>query len=323
MERYRPLLDPQHPEAAAPLDDRSLAEFTTLYFGRSALSHWLEPWLAGRAPESPERTSRVAFLLAWRRQALGAIRVAARPVRDSLTAVLPRSAVWTARVKRLVPSPPGAYEILGTRAGEPVRLRPDAVVLALPARAAARLAPECLHPTERDALKGWKSDPSATWVVRVERVPPAWDRALAHAGGVLVRIPKAASTSLSALSVRRYADELWVAVRLRPAAAIAAIGPAVDFQRLAAFARAELARCLPGLRVSAARDHWQVEPFAFPRFEVGVYRRLARLRRVAEAERRRGRRIYLAGDYWMEATLDGAARSGLRAAGELLADRGR
>lgn len=110
-------------------------------------------------------------------------------------------------------------------------------------------------------------------------------------------------------------------MRLRPAAASAAVGAEADLERLATFTRAELARCLPGLRVAAGRDRWYVEPDAFPRFDVGCYRRLAQLRRVAEAERRRGRRIYLAGDYWMEATLDGAARSGLRAAGELLADR--
>jgi predicted NAD/FAD-dependent oxidoreductase len=59
---------------------------------------------------------------------------------------------------------------------------------------------------------------------------------------------------------------------------------------------------------------------ARPRFPVGRYRALARLRRVGADRRAAGRRLYLAGDALVEPTLEGAVVSGLRAADEVWAD---
>lgn len=325
LARYGPLLDPDHPERAAPLDDRSFAEFAALYFGRRALSDWLEPWLAGRGSAPPDRTSRVAFLLARSRRAGGAVRVPASPVRDLLAAACRGHTVWQARVERVTPAAAGGFEVSGTRGGDPLRLQTPAVVMAVPAENAAVLADACLVPHERRSLSEWPFVPSATWTVRAERVPHGWRRPLDHAGGILLRIPAVESPLLAALAARRYAGETWLAVRLRPAAALGAACRSADLDRLAVFVRAELARCLPSLRLrlQLGAGRWVVERNAFPGFAVGAYRNIARLRRIADAERRRGRRLYLAGDYWIEGTLDGAARSGQRAARELLADAAR
>jgi len=80
-----------------------------------------------------------------------------------------------------------------------------------------------------------------------------------------------------------------------------------------------LARLYPragnALRFAALRRR----PAAVPRFPVGRYRALARFRRF-EAERlAEGRRLAYAGDYLCAPTLEGAVRSGQRAARALLA----
>jgi predicted NAD/FAD-dependent oxidoreductase len=61
---------------------------------------------------------------------------------------------------------------------------------------------------------------------------------------------------------------------------------------------------------------------AFPRFDVGDYRALARLRRVEADARARGRRLYLAGDHLIGPTLEAAVVSGERAAAALAEDLG-
>ena len=61
---------------------------------------------------------------------------------------------------------------------------------------------------------------------------------------------------------------------------------------------------------------------AFPLFPVGRYRELARFRRIQADRRALGRRLYFAGDYLAEPTLEGAARSALRAASDIAADLG-
>jgi len=63
-------------------------------------------------------------------------------------------------------------------------------------------------------------------------------------------------------------------------------------------------------------------PRAMPRFDVGHFRGLARLRKVGRDQRAEGRRLYLAGDYLAGPWLEAAARAGRRAAAELLADLG-
>jgi len=64
------------------------------------------------------------------------------------------------------------------------------------------------------------------------------------------------------------------------------------------------------------------EKRAVPRFDVGRYRAIADFTRVQADSRRRGRRIYFAGDYLMGPGWDAALRSGYRAAADVEEDLG-
>jgi predicted NAD/FAD-dependent oxidoreductase len=83
-----------------------------------------------------------------------------------------------------------------------------------------------------------------------------------------------------------------------------------------------LQRLHPGsssaVRFSAVRRH----PRAYPRFDVGRYREIARFRRLERDLRAGGRRLYFAGDYLVDPSLEGAVTSGLRAADQILRDFG-
>ena len=61
---------------------------------------------------------------------------------------------------------------------------------------------------------------------------------------------------------------------------------------------------------------------AFPRFEVGRYREIARFRKIQRDLRARGRRLYFAGDYLVDPCLEGAVTSGVRAADQIAHDFG-
>ena len=61
---------------------------------------------------------------------------------------------------------------------------------------------------------------------------------------------------------------------------------------------------------------------AFPRFDVGRYREIARFRRVQRDLRAGGRRLYFAGDYLVGPSLEGAVTSGFRAADQIVRDLG-
>jgi hypothetical protein len=57
--------------------------------------------------------------------------------------------------------------------------------------------------------------------------------------------------------------------------------------------------------------------YGAPRFDVGAYRALTRFARVQADRRAAGRRLAFAGDYRIHPSLEGAVRSGERAAAEL------
>jgi protoporphyrinogen oxidase len=82
-------------------------------------------------------------------------------------------------------------------------------------------------------------------------------------------------------------------------------------------------RLLPGLGGSVRFVRLARSEAALPRFEVGAYRRLERLRRVGGELRARGRRLYLAGDYLAGPRLEDSIASAVRAAREVLEDLGR
>ncbi len=315
LAHYRPLLDVEHPETAAVLDDRSLEDFARLYLGRRALAAWIEPWLAARAPVDEREVSRVGFLLQWQRRAGADPAVSTRALSSRLSAAIPAASVRALRVAHIKNRPNGALEVTGVRADGAIRLEARAVVLAVPPRIACRVAEPCLTPSERAALARWTSHAGALWSAPVDELPASLRGLATRSGGVRVWVPRAVSGWVASVTLRRVERELWLGALLRRGAADA------DPEQLARVLPGELSRWLPGLRLRVAESLWHAEPEAFPHFAVGTYRCIARLRRVAASERARGRRLYLAGDYWIESSLEGAARSGLRAAEEVLADR--
>src|SRR3990172_9607063 len=62
LARYDASLDPDRPESAARLDDRSLADFATLYFGASVLERWMAPELSAQTLGCANEASRALFL---------------------------------------------------------------------------------------------------------------------------------------------------------------------------------------------------------------------------------------------------------------------
>ena len=62
LARFADRLDPERPADAAPLDDRSLADFARLYFGASVLDRWMAPLAFAGCPSDVGETSRALFL---------------------------------------------------------------------------------------------------------------------------------------------------------------------------------------------------------------------------------------------------------------------
>jgi oxygen-dependent protoporphyrinogen oxidase len=63
--------------------------------------------------------------------------------------------------------------------------------------------------------------------------------------------------------------------------------------------------------------------YAYPRFDVGRFRAIARFQSIQEQARRDGRRLYFAGDYLGGPSMEGALASAARAADAVLSDLGR
>lgn len=313
--RYAPHLEVGFAERAAPLDDRSLRDFGELYFGRSVVTGWMEPWLAERAPVDEREASRAAFLLRWageRRAEAGALREPPGRLAERAAARLAVRLACGARA--VAPREDGGLAV-ALEGGE--TLAADAVVLAVPAGEAARLAARLWLTAEREALEAVRCDAALAWAGSARPLPVSAPTRL--------RVPRAARSPLALLALepaggRDPADAGLGRVTLvaRPewsAAHLAAPDDAVAKQVVAA-----AARLLPGgLDPTGDAVVWRF-PAAWPRFDVGAFRRLARLRAVQADRRAAGRRLYLAGDWLAAPSLEGAAASGRRAAEELLAD---
>jgi oxygen-dependent protoporphyrinogen oxidase len=316
LARYSRYLDPDRPEAAAPLDDRSLADFGALYFGASVAERWMEPWLAERAPVDERDASRAAFLLRWwaeRDASAGALREPPGLLAELLAARLPLHAGCRARSVEET----GGGRVRVTAAGPQGEetLEADAVVLAIPADEALRVAAPLLARAEGDLLGGVRYEPALTWTARARLVPVSV--------ATRVRLPRAsgAPVSLVALEPERGAGNIGSA-RITAIARAAWSRDRIDAPAdvIAKELAVVLERRLPiGIDLV---DEGRVArfPAAWPRFDVGAYRALARLRSVSAERRHAGRRVYLAGDFLAAPTLEGAVRSGLRAAGDALDD---
>jgi len=314
--RFGDALDPERPERAADLDYRSASDFVRLYFGASVWRHWAAPLLAADWLADPAEVSRCAFLLqrAARGEApLGSLRGSPAAIAEAL---------WTEA------DLPGA-EVVNVTAGggrpivhlaDGARLEADAIVLALPAAATLRVAEGLLTPAERDALGAATTVPAIVWSLGVgaSPVPKATRvRVLADAGLPLASLTVEPGGSGSAAPpggtlVQVVANPAWSARHLDVPDAV------VEKDLALALDRVFPGTC-GGARTLRLRRHRE----ALPRFDVGRYRALARLRRVQDDRRARGRRLYFAGDHWIAPSLEGAIASGMRAAVDLLDDLGR
>jgi protoporphyrinogen oxidase len=314
--RFAGLLDLEAPERAIRLDDRSAADFVRLYFGPSVLARWAEPILGSDQLADAAEASRVAFLLASRARGEappGTLR--GSPAEIAAALVRPDGDALGVEARTIERS--GAELALDTSTG---MRRADAVVLALPASEAARVAAPLLVPAEREGLARLRTVPAIVVHATAESAPTR--------KATRIRVPRAEGLPLATVSVEpggrdapAPAGAALVSLVATPAwsrAHLDADDSVVEKELLGA-----LDRVLPGasgrLRVRRIR-RWAS---ALPHFAVGSYRELAKLRALAAEQRTLGRRVYFAGDAWLAPTLEGAVASGRRAARELCEDYAR
>lgn len=315
MARYSEALDLTAPERAAPLDDRSVADFCRLYFGQSVLEQWLEPRLLAFSLGDARDTSRVQLLHELRERGL------ARPG-------LPRAplAEVALRAAATLPVALGVEAVaLARGAGGPPRveladapaLEADAVVLAVPAPEALRIAAPLLATPEREAL-------AAVCYAEGVTVAALLRRPLRARPG-LVLVPRSEGSPLACALVEpglpagRVADGRGLlTLRATPEFAAAHYGApseALEKELLAAFER-----LWPGAQQGVERVRTLRVRWAAPRFEVGRYRQIERWERMQRDARAGGRRVYFAGDYLTHPSFEGALASAERAAASVAAD---
>ncbi len=318
LRRFGANLDPLRPERAAPHDDRSLADFSRLYFGRGVLDAWVGPQTVGDCLGDAEDTSRALFLLrsvAQRGAHPALFRSGAAGFAASLAEPLDvKCGVEVTSVE--CDGPGGALvrfhddEVEGTAGA-------DAVVLAVPAFVVRELARGALVAAERDFYRDACYLPAITAeIVADDPVVPRYLRARTslrepsvlaslaiEPGRAQGRVPDGSAV------VRLVARSDWSAVHLDAA------DDAIVKELLA-----EAVRLFPVLEQRARRVDVARWRHALPRFEVGRYRALARVRAAMDDRAAAGRRLYFAGDYLGGPSVDGAVASGLRAADALLAD---
>jgi oxygen-dependent protoporphyrinogen oxidase len=309
LARYASALDPERPERAADLDDRSLADFGRLYFGESVVSGWMAPFVTGDSSGDPEWMSRVQFLHQLRRQAggrLGLLRGSLADVAERVaSAVAARTGIEVVGVE---PRDGGGARV---RLADGRRIGADAVVLAVPAPDALRLAEPLLTGAERDLLAGVSYAPALTVAAALCRAPgPRPAR---------VVVPRAESSPVECailepgLPGSRAPEGLGLAlVRATPRYAASHLDAAEE--AVAKDLLSALDALRPGLLRSVEFARLLRARHGAPLFDVGRYRAIARWQRVQDDLRSRGRRLYLAGDYLVSPTLEGAAVAAERAA---------
>jgi len=320
LRRFEGLMDAENPERAVRLDDRSVADFARLYFGRSVLEQWVAPLLAADLQADPEEASRLLF---WRHYVarqytpVGSLRGPLMRLAEALEH--PQQDRLEARVEGLEPGPGGRVCVHAGRVGS---LEAEGVVLAVPAGPAAAAASELLSAPERELLGRGRTAAAIVLCAALEgrvaeeatriRVPPdeGWPLASVtfEPGGSRASGCRAPEGSTLAVLV---ASDAWSRAHLE------ASDEAVE-QVLLGF----LERLRPGAAAALRFTTLRRTRHALPRFDVGRYREIRQLRKVERDRRAQGRRLYLAGDHLVAPNLDGAVASGRRAAEALLADLG-
>ena len=198
--------------------------------------------------------------------------------------------------------------------------RPDAVVVATSAPDAALIAAPALVAAERDGLAAVRYQPALSLAVGLRR--PFFSHAR-H-----IHVPHTEGSPLESVLLEpgvrggRVPDGRGLAL-LRATgawseASFDAPDEAVSKELLRAFARVH-----PGAELAVLFSKLYRVERAVPRFAVGHYRGIARFERVQRALRREGRRLYFAGDYLVDPSLEGALASAQRAAAAVAEDQPR
>lgn len=289
LARYRKHLDPAAPDRAAPLDDRSIADFAGLYFGRGVVSGWIDPWMAERAPVDVREASRAAFLLRWSAECEAVAGSLAAPLARFVAALASRVSIATNCAAEQIESAAGGGFRIATSSG---MREADAVVLAVPAAEALRIAAPVLVAAERHVLASVRYDAAIVW-----RAPARDASQRAHLRLALPNATPLASIAIEDGAVVAVARDPWASAHL-----------AVDDDAVAKEIGAAVDRAAPG--IVAGEGSVRRFALAWPRFDVGRYRAIARLRAVEADRRRAGRALHWAGDWTSAPTLDGAVRSG-------------
>jgi oxygen-dependent protoporphyrinogen oxidase len=311
LARYRRHLDLTQPERAAPLDDRSVADFCRLYFGPSVLEQWIAPGLLAGSLADARETSRVQFLHELREWGFARAGLARGPLAElaeRAAAALPTELGTEVQELRAVP---GALRV---EAASGRALEAEAVVLAVPAPEALRIAAPLLSSSERAGLAAVRYAPGLTVAAQLCRPLRARPQRLL--------VPRALRSALACALIEpgllagRVADDRGLLLlRAAPEFAEAhfdAPSEAVEKELLRAFES-----FWPGAQRSVERASVLRIPHAAPRFGVGRYRQIERWERMQREARASGRRVHFAADYLVHPSFEGALASAERVAAEL------
>lgn len=318
--RYGDRIDPDRPERAASLDDRSLADFGRLYFGSRVMENWMGPLAARSSLADEHEASRVLFLQQYREGAgerLALLRSSSQEFIDRAASAVP--SYFGVRLTK-VESRNGGGIRFRVRDSERERLgEADAIVLAVPAPEAAALAGSEFSLAERDAFAKVRYAPELSVAIALRRP--------FHAHPQQIQFPHAAGWPLETVLFEpgidggRVPDGRGLALLRATAKWSAAYFDAPD-ETVSKELVDALGRILPRIHGAAIFTEVLREKRAVPRFDVGRYRELAEFARIQADRRSAGRRLYFAGDYLMGPGWNAALRSGNRAASEVEEDLG-
>jgi protoporphyrinogen oxidase len=322
--RYGTRIDPDRPERAAGLDDRSLADFGGLYFGKTAVDRWMAPLVTRDSLGDASNASRVSFLLQYRRDPnarLGLLRSPLGEITERAGALL--STQHGIEVTGVDALSSGRVRVQDTRSSAEV----DAVVLATSAPVAARIADSELTLAERDAFEKVRYLPALTLVVALRRPFSSHPQFIQFPSDRQAESPFDLGSPLESVTLEpglkggRAPEGNGLAVLRAKGAWSRRYFDAPDEIIQKELIEA-MGRVLPRIHGAALFTRLLRESHAVPAFEVGRYREIADFCRIQADHRAAGRRIYFAGDYLMGPGWDAALRAGMRAAAAIEQDLG-
>lgn len=311
LARHADILDPAEPIAGSSLDDESIAEWGGRELGRDFVELMAYPLLAAYYGSTPEETS-AAFFHALARaglsvrlySVLGGMAELAKAI---ASAVETRGARVETGREVVGVADEGRRAVVRLRDGEAAY---DAVIIAVPPGQVSRL----LELSEEAAMwfSGVRQRRTVSLVLELAQRPEA-----EYFGLSVPRIEEAGKWIAATCAQERKSADLVPGDRgalvVFPAPSVAETLVDSSPRQILDTLLPALERLAPGLRQNVARAHTIRFDEGATIFYPGYLRHLVRF--PADAF---GPRISLAGDYLVAPTVEGAVRSGLRAAERLL-----